>query len=156
MKNREVLPAIIFDESLIRKNINFEVEGKPFGKQRPRVIHRGGFSRAYTPPETVAYEKKVKNSYENIAKNIQMNKPIEANIIGIFPVPKSISNKKRNYLINNKIHHISKPDCDNIAKSILDALNGVAYKDDSQICKLSVEKYYGKVPKVIVSLKEIE
>lgn len=155
MKNREVVPAIIFDESLIRKKVNFEVKGKPFGKQRPRVVHRGGFSRAYTPPETVAYENKVKNSYIDSAKNTQMDKPIEAIIIGVFPVPKSTSNKKRKYLIDNKVHHVSKPDCDNIAKSILDALNGVAYKDDSQICKLSVEKYYGEDPKVIVSLKEI-
>ena len=58
-------------------------------------------------------------------------------------------------MIENKVHHTKKPDCDNIAKSILDALNNVAYYDDSQICKLSVEKYYGEVPKVIVSLNEI-
>jgi hypothetical protein len=33
-------------------------------------------------------------------------------------------------------------DCDNIAKTVLDALNGVAYNDDKQIIQLEVGKYY--------------
>lgn len=156
MAKKDVVPAISIDESLIHHRVKFEVEGKPFGKQRPRVVHRGGFSRAYTPKETVEYEKKVKSSYLLSSENsIKMDKPIKADIIGIFPIPESTSKKKRKYMIENKVHHTKKPDCDNIAKSILDALNNVAYYDDSQICKLSVEKYYGEVPKVIVSLNEI-
>lgn len=44
------------------------------------------------------------------------------------------------------------PDLDNVAKSVCDALNGVAYFDDAQICKLSIHKYYAKAPKIIVIL----
>lgn len=156
MDERKVISPIYFDESLIRHKVEFEVPGKPFGKQRPRVVHRGGFSRAYTPKETVEYEKKVKSSYKKSTDIVLENHPIEAKILGIFPIPESTSKKKRNFMTQNKVHHTKKPDCDNIGKAVLDALNGIAYQDDSQICKLSVEKIYGEDPRVIVCLKEID
>ena len=51
--------------------------------------------------------------------------------------------------------HTKKIDCDNLCKTILDALNGIAYDDDKQVCMLYVEKRYGGFPKVKVRLKEI-
>ncbi len=49
-----------------------------------------------------------------------------------------------------------KPDCDNIAKIILDALNGLAYDDDAQVVKLYVEKRYGAFDHVTVVLEGSE
>jgi Holliday junction resolvase RusA-like endonuclease len=37
---------------------------------------------------------------------------------------------------------ISRPDIDNLCKLVLDALNGVAYNDDGQVCVLLAEKRY--------------
>ena len=48
--------------------------------------------------------------------------------------------------------HVYKPDTDNLAKFVLDALNGVYYKDDSQIYCLTVEKRYGDEDSVRVQL----
>lgn len=134
--------------------IKFTVYGKPFGKQRPRVAVHGGFSKAYTPKETVAYENFVKMAYlqENGEKKLQGG--IEAEIVGFFPIPKSESKKRRLLMLEGEIPYTKKCDCDNLAKSILDSLNGIAYDDDSQIYKLSVEKKYGEVPRVEVTLKE--
>ena len=47
-----------------------------------------------------------------------------------------------------------KPDLDNIAKAILDSLNGIAYKDDSQIVSLLISKKYSDRPRVEIALKE--
>ena len=49
-----------------------------------------------------------------------------------------------------------KPDCDNIAKIVLDALNGLAYDDDSQVTELEVHKFYGDIGDVFVGLEEIK
>ena len=49
----------------------------------------------------------------------------------------------------------SKPDTDNIAKSILDSLNGIAYKDDKQVVDLRVRKQYAEVPSVSVWIREV-
>ena len=133
--------------------IKFEILGQPIAKQRPRVTRAG---IAYTPSKTVNYEALVKYTYQSL---YSQRKPIlgliEANITAIFPIPKSYSKKKTAELLSGRYNYDKKPDCDNLAKIILDALNGIAYKDDSQVTVLHIAKEYGIQPKVIVELKEI-
>jgi len=58
-------------------------------------------------------------------------------------------------MLDNKVFPTIKPDTDNIAKSILDSLNGIAYKDDKQVVRLKVDKYYAEIPSVSVEIKEV-
>ena len=133
--------------------IRFEVLGKPVAKARPRLSKYGN---TYTPQKTVNYENLVKYTFQS---EFPQHKPyegiIEANITAIFEVPKSYSKKKTNDLLNNNNNYDHKPDCDNLAKIILDSLNGIAYRDDAQVTILHVNKEYGEQSKVIVELKEI-
>ena len=133
--------------------VSFTIPGKPFGKQRPRVVSRGGFARAYTPKETVNYENLVKISYnvENGSKKLENT--IEAEIKAYYPIPKSVSKKLYTDMETETYPVDKKPDCDNIAKAVLDSLNNIAYNDDSQIYKLTVEKYYSANSRVEVTLK---
>jgi crossover junction endodeoxyribonuclease RusA len=39
-------------------------------------------------------------------------------------------------------HPTTKPDLDKLARAILDALTGIAYKDDSQVTQLDAQKVY--------------
>ena len=48
-----------------------------------------------------------------------------------------------------------KSDLDNIVKAVADALNEIAYHDDSSICELHAAKYYSDQPRVEVKLWEI-
>ena len=57
-------------------------------------------------------------------------------------------------MLNNTISPTKKPDIDNIAKIILDALNKLAFKDDNQITKLEIEKKYGTEEKIFVKVEE--
>jgi Holliday junction resolvase RusA-like endonuclease len=57
-------------------------------------------------------------------------------------------------MVNGEYPHTKKPDCDNMAKICLDALNGVAYHDDAQITNLIISKHYGENAKVKVTIKE--
>lgn len=68
------------------------------------------------------------------------------------PLLKSFSKAKREAAINQEILPIGRPDVDNYAKGVKDALNGIMYKDDSQITKLTVRKYYAEQPKVVVKI----
>lgn len=141
--------------------IYFEIQGKPFAKQRPRVsvkkCNTNGieqtFARAYTPKETQNYENFVKMAYM-VAGGVKMDGPIVAEIVGIFPIPKSESKVRQAAMQDGDIHYTKKIDCDNMAKTVLDALNGIAYDDDAQVFKLEVSKKYGSVPKVCVTLRE--
>lgn len=80
---------------------------------------------------------------------------IEVNIMAYFGIPKSTSKKKTALMLNGFINPTKKPDADNIAKIILDSLNGIAFHDDSQIVRLVVEKRYSNNPRVELTLTEI-
>ena len=133
----------------------FEIKEKPIGKERPRVNTKTG--KVYTPTKTSSFEEKIKWAFKskyNIETELSTN-PFKAKITAIFEPPKSISKKKREELLF-KTDYTKKPDVDNIAKIILDSLNGLAYKDDSQVSALLVFKDYGVENKIIVELEEIK
>lgn len=73
----------------------------------------------------------------------------------IFPIPKSFSKKKQREAIACTLLPTVKPDSDNIAKIILDSLNGLAFLDDKQVTELYVYKAYDDNPRVVVRLSEI-
>lgn len=133
--------------------IEFNVPGKVQAKQRPRF--NGKF--AYTPKETIAYENWVKTCYLEKHRDVKpLENPLKVKIIAYYEVPKSASKKKKLQMLHNEIFPTVKPDTDNIAKSILDSLNGIAFLDDKQVVKLEVEKYYGSSACAAVSIEEVD
>lgn len=137
-----------------KKIIKFTVPGKPVGKQRPRFSRTCTGVRTYTPRKTAEYENLVRISYRQVSKQ-KLEGAISATIYGYFEPPRSISKKQREQMLKGDISYIKKIDSDNLAKSILDALNGVAYDDDAQVCLLIVQKLYAKTARVEVVLEEI-
>lgn len=133
---------------------SFEIPERAIGKERPRYSRRLG--KMYTPTKTSNFEERVKWAF--LSKyNIETEpstKPFKAKITAIFTPTESLSKKKKEELLF-KVDYTKKPDADNIAKAILDSLNGLAYKDDSQVSALLVLKDYGTENKIIVELEEI-
>ena len=152
---KEVIEPIIFNEALKNRNsIYFDILGEPFAKQRPRATRKGRYMTIYTPRETKLYEEKVRKAYDQIYHGIQLDGDLSVYVEGVFATPQSVSKKKRERMLNGEIPHVKKPDCDNMAKVCLDALNGVAYPDDAQINLLHVSKRYGKTPRVSILIYE--
>lgn len=141
--------------------ISFEILGRPQGKARPRFARRGKFVTTYTPQKTVDYEELIRQSYLTQVGNKtkiddgEETVNLSAKIIAHFKPNKSESKKRAKHLIESKVRFNKKPDCDNIAKVVLDALNGVAFKDDNSITELEVIKFYDEEDKVEVQIKKI-
>jgi len=119
-------------------NTVFEVEGKPQGKARPRVTRHG----AYTPAKTRAYEKAVAAAYRAQTGTYFGEAQLSVMVFAYFEPPKSVSKKKRAAMLDGTIKPTVKPDADNVAKAVCDALNGIAYRDDAQITTLIIRKAY--------------
>lgn len=134
---------------------DFEIEGKPVGKGRPRFKRMGNFVQTYTPEKTAEYEKLVRLRFQNAGGAIT-DKPVRVEITAFFAPPKSTRKRDRIEMLANRILPEKKPDVDNIAKIILDALNKIAYADDAQVIELSVIKRYAAEAKVIVHIEEID
>lgn len=131
---------------------NFIIYGQPVAKARPRVGKWG----TYTPEKTVNYENLVKMSYiEAYRQEDLLQGDLKVTINFYFSIPKSTSKKKKELMLNGEIMHNKRPDIDNCIKSITDALNEIAYKDDNQIVMLEASKYYSDEPRTVVFIEEI-
>lgn len=131
----------------------FEVPGKITGKARPRVNTLTG--RAYTPGNTKDYEMLIKQYFKiKYPKYETLEGRIKVKIIAYFEPAKQTSKKQVELMLENNISPTKKPDIDNVIKIILDALNKMAFKDDSQITKLDIEKVYAKEEKIYVKIEE--
>lgn len=137
--------------------ITFFVEGKPQAKARARVVRNRhtGKVHSYTPEKTAAYEDLIRWSYKAAGGEYMGEKLLEAEIQAFYPIPKSTTKKARLAIMQEDIRPQTKPDCDNIIKVVLDALNGVAYYDDKQVVCVSCNKYYGDMGYLKITLKEL-
>ena len=130
--------------------MQFTIYGKPKGKDRPRF----GQGRTYTAPATKEYEDRVKFEYARQCRNRRFEGNVKVDIVAYTEPQKALPKKKREELIGQ--YYPSKPDCDNIEKIVLDALNGVAYEDDKQVVALTCQKFYAEQSKVVVDINKVE
>lgn len=137
-------------------SILLDVPGKPMGKARPRVTRRG---ITYTPKATAERERLVQTCYhDGYLGSEPLEGPLAVVIDAIYPVPKSAPAKERIRMTSGEIPPTVRPDVDNVAKLVLDALNGTAYLDDSQVVSLRVSKRYaknGEEPHTLVGISSV-
>lgn len=112
-------------------SVFFTVKGEVMGKPRPRVNRNG---RVWTPKKFTDCENRIAEAYLAEGGGL-MDGEIRIEIDVFRSLPKSRPKK-----VESEPDTL-KPDPDNIAKLVLDALNGVAYRDDSQVTQLEVTKH---------------
>jgi Holliday junction resolvase RusA-like endonuclease len=134
-----------------RRSEIFFVPGKPVSKARPRFTKQG---HTFTDKGTKQGESNVLACY---ASACGMHAPHEGSvalsIVAADPVPTSRPKWWQAAALDGSMRHTKRPDLDNALKLVMDALNGVAYKDDSQIDRIEAVKRYGTKPGVFVTLR---
>ncbi len=141
------------------ESIIFTVPGKPQGKARARTGYNPKVGRvtSHTPGNTILYENYIKTCYMQTTDHMFCNgEPLYVCITACFEPVKNTSKKQRERMLNGEIFPTKKPDIDNIVKAVLDALNGLAYKDDTQVVQVTANKVYGERAHVGVSIKKLE
>lgn len=114
----------------------------------------------------MSYQKKsVVDNANNISKVALSQLPpdfkpydcaITAKVTFVFPVLSSWNKSTKQLFESGEIiYKTSKPDVDNLLKSLFDGLNGVVFIDDSRVSKAFVEKIYGKEPRIEIEFKEL-
>ena len=132
--------------------VNFTIEGEPVPKGRPRFTRQG---RAYTPAKTKEYESIVADSAKcAMGGSEPLETPVKAYIHVTYTVPASYSKKRTAACLDGEEKHTKKPDLDNLVKAVTDGMNGIIFKDDSQITHLSATKVYGTQNMVQVMIVE--
>lgn len=120
------------------------LDGEPRGKGRPRF----GRNRAYTDDYTRSYERALGwQAKAAMGDRTPLTGPLKVRVYAEFGIPKSWPKAKREAAAAGKVWHTSTPDADNLAKC-KDALNGIVWRDDSQVAMLTAWKRYGLDPHV--------
>ena len=137
--------------------IHFQVEGDPKGKGRPRFSRVGSFTKVYTDKQTLSYEAMIAFfAKQAMGVTDLLETPVSVFLYVRLPVPQSYSKKRREVCLGGTEKPCKKPDIDNIAKTYLDAMNGVIFVDDTQVVDLHVKKLYSDKAGVDVMVMEAE
>ena len=134
---------------------------RPQGRPRTRIVTPHGRK----PVATIYEDGKDKRAKVHIQSNVRKDAPAQPLIgplkVVIYytmqrPLNEYGTGRNAGQLKTTAAQfHIKKPDVDNMAKLTIDALTGIFWHDDSQICDLRVIKDYGKNPKTVVQILQI-
>lgn len=130
--------------------LSFSVKGDPVPQPRPRVSTRGGFGRAYVPASHPVhrYRASVADAAKAAGATVS-DDAVSVELTFLFQRPKSHRTKKG---VKTTAPKLPAPDCDNLAKAVLDALTCVAWHDDRQVARLTVSKAYAQESATLVQV----
>lgn len=114
---------------------------EPMGKQRPRIVSKGRFSTAYTPKPTRDWTTSAQKQIRKLwtGEPIPAGVPLALRLVSVHKRPQRLMRKKDPV---ERLWKATKPDSDNVAKIVMDSLNGLVWTDDAQVCELSVSQFY--------------
>jgi Holliday junction resolvase RusA-like endonuclease len=126
--------------------ISFTLELEPVAKGRPMFSRQG---HAYTPEKTRQFEKTVRILSKAFAPKEPLTGPLSLSCWFFMKPPQ------------RRVRDLPtcKPDIDNLIKGVKDALNGLMWADDSQVCVMSAGKFYdwtGGKPRIEIRIAEVK
>ena len=129
--------------------LTFYVNGQPVAQPRHRIASRGRFATAYIPRSHAihawkwAVEEAAREQAERVGWVPVKGEPLSVVMQFYFRQPKS----------NRSPHHVQRPDMDNLAKAVLDALHGIAFLDDACVVGLRLQKEWASQSGLLVEVR---
>jgi Holliday junction resolvase RusA-like endonuclease len=148
------------------RGVRFSMSGVPVGQGRvrsrlvrPADSRKPEFIHHYPAPASIQYQRAI----AKVARIAMGSRPLlqgalKLVIVAVFPVPPSWRRAERRAALAGHLRHAVRPDADNLAKAVMDAMKGVVWRDDTQVADLVVAKWYGPAHAVgiDVNVTEIE
>ena len=118
----------------------------PTAQQRPRHARFGGHNVTYKSATQKANERTLEACLLQYRPEKPLCGPLELSFSAIFPVPRSWTKKRREAALRGEMWHTARPDTDNLAKQLKDAMTRLGFwEDDRQVAAYGrCEKKYGE------------
>lgn len=134
--------------------IQFEIPGDVQAQQRPKFSTFGKRVKAIDPKESRDYKSFVRLVASQYAPDTLITEPIKLTVDVYRKIPKDKQTGPKMKLIREgKLRPTTKPDVDNLVKSIKDGLSKVLWYDDSQVIELVARKWYSENPRAVVTVE---
>lgn len=133
--------------------VTFTIPGDAVPKGRPRMTRQG---HAFTPARTTNAEAFVRMlATKAMAGAAPLDGPVRITMRAITVPAASWSKKRLAAALIGDERPTKRPDLDNQVKLVTDALNGIVYHDDCQICEVHASKFYGPQALTVVTVEAI-
>lgn len=137
--------------------IAFTLNTIPTAQARARHGVVNGHSMTYKSGPQRAAEQTLDALLAPHAPTAPMVGAVELQFRAVFPPPRSASKKARTAMLRGQLHHVKKPDLDNLAKQLKDAMTRLGFwGDDRQVVRTVCEKRYGEVGRWEVIVREVQ
>ena len=125
--------------------INLFVAGTPKAQPRPKAARRGGFIQIYTPPTAKDWKDTVKAEFEKYKDTFPKHEALGISLRFYFERPVSHLKKDGQLRKGINLNHVQKPDFDNLAKAVVDAMGDAkVWHDDCQIVTSNISKEWSE------------
>lgn len=131
----------------------FEIHGPLIPQKQTRWFKAGDAIRCYDPSKKD--KEQMQWQIKPFAPKEPLTGPIELTLVFFFPIPKGTSKALRTQMLNRVILPDKKPDEDNLAYLVTNALKQLVYDDDRRICAKHVYKFYGTEAKTVIKVRPI-
>ena len=126
--------------------VSFTLCDDPLPQPRPKARRIGKGIQIYTPQNArvKSYKQAVSAAFEEALghKEVDLEAPIELRVDFFIKRPSNMCGK---IYPDESFPHVKRPDLDNLVKTIMDGLNGIAWSDDSNVVRLVARKFYTKI-----------
>lgn len=106
--------------------------------ERPRYTQWG----VYNSKEYKAYKELLTRQIKAKCDTHFADKPLSITMTFLFKLPKQLTKANRDYRLSIGGGVMITKDVDNLAKAVLDSMNGVVFNDDRQVISLTSTKLY--------------
>ena len=131
----------------------FEIHGAPVAQKQTRFTCPCGKGRCYDPSSKD--KEHIQWQIKPFAPEVPISGPVEVTMVFFIPIPKGVSKAVREQMLNRVILPDKKPDEDNLAYLVTNAMKEIVYDDDKRVCVKHVYKFYGTEPKTIIRVRPI-
>lgn len=123
--------------------ITIRLDGEPVAQLRPKAAARRGKdgtvrARVYEPGKSATYKRACATQARSAFSGEPLTGPLAVELDLFFRCPVS---DRRVRQPRRRRWHAKKPDADNVCKAVVDALTGIVWQDDAQICHLTIRKW---------------
>lgn len=129
---------------------------EPVEQLRPRAARTRLGVRMYDPKRVNDFKKAVAEEARLLYRDKPLNGPLKVVVRFYRPIQASSSKRQKALKASGDVLPATKPDLDNYIKSFLDALHGIYWADDNQICQIDARKFYGVKPRIEIEVGKID
>lgn len=116
-------------------------------------VKRGKFGERYNDPKMIVYQNRISDSFFSLLPKWKpVDQPVFIEALAFFPIPNTMPKYLKAIAETEELPYHHAPDADNLMKNVCDALQGIAFGNDSRVTDILLRKRYSPRPRMEINI----